>query len=301
MLLLGSIGTYSCAVVGDAIIQAMDHHALAHCLDGAVRAAHLAGAGLSGYFGKLSHSHVSTKSSPVDLVSIADRESEASLRGELRQVLPGAGFIGEESPGAAVLTDCGLVWIVDPLDGTSNYLAGLPVWSISIALCSLDLVPLLGVVHAPTLGKTWTAIRGNGAYANGELLHVRTEPPGGGLENAMLATGFPYDVSMGHSISTLTYYSKMQACFHKIRRLGSAAIDMAYVAEGIFDGMWESRLREWDTAAGLLLITEAGGLCEQLSGEPYIPGSPDMLAAATPQLLAMMRNVLAGDTDLPSC
>lgn len=279
----------------------MDHLALGQCLDGAVRAAHLAGAGLSGYFGKLSHFHVASKSSPVDLVSIADRESEELLRAELQRVLPGAGFIGEESPGEAVVTDAGLVWIVDPLDGTSNYLAGLPVWSISIALCSLDLAPLLGVVHAPPLGKTWTAIRSRGAYANGELMHVRTEPPGGGLENAMLATGFPYDVSLGHSSSTLTYYSKMQACFHKIRRLGSAAIDMAYVAEGIFDGMWESRLREWDTAAGLLLVTEAGGQCVQLSGEPYIPGSPDMLAAATPQLLALMRSVLADKSDPPTC
>ena len=278
---------------GGAIIQAMDDQTQAHCLDGAVRAAHLAGAGLAGHFGKLSHSHVSSKSSPVDLVSIADRESEEVLREELRLILPGAGFIGEESSGAAVITDCDLAWVVDPLDGTSNYLAGLPIWSISIALCSLDFTPLLGVVHAPPLGKTWTAIRGKGAYANGELMHVRAEPPGSGLDNAMLATGFPYDVSLGRSNSTIAYYSKMQARFQKIRRLGSAAIDMAYVAEGIFDGMWESRLREWDTAAGVLLVTEAGGYCEQLNGNPYIPGSADMLVAATPHLLAMMRSVLA--------
>jgi myo-inositol-1(or 4)-monophosphatase len=279
----------------------MDHLTLAHCLDGAVRAAHLAGVGLAGYFGKLSHIHVSSKSSPVDLVSIADRESEEVLREELHRVLPGAGFIGEESPGAEVVSDCGLVWVVDPLDGTSNYLSCLPVWSISIALCSLDLTPLVGIVHAPPLDKTWTAIRGDGAYVNGELMHVRTEPPGGGLDNAMLATGFPYDVSLGRSVSTIAYYSKMQSRFQKIRRLGSAAIDMAYVAEGIFDGMWESRLREWDTAAGLLLVTESGGLCEQLCGKPYVPGAADMLAAATPQLLAMMRSVLASEHDIPAC
>lgn len=266
-----------------------------------MRAAHLAGTGLTNYFGKLSHSHVSSKSSPVDLVSIADRESEEVLRAELRLVLPAAGFIGEESPEAEVVTESGLVWIVDPLDGTSNYLAGLPIWSISVALCTLDFTPLLGVVYSPPLNKTWTAVRGTGAYVNGELMHVRTEPPGGGLNNAMLATGFPYDVSLGRSSSTIAYYSKMQARFHKIRRLGSAAIDLAYVAEGIFDGMWESRLREWDTAAGLLLVLEAGGLCEQLDGKPYVPGSADMLAAASPQLLAQMRWVLAADYELPAC
>ncbi len=272
-----------------------------HYLDDVIRTAHLAGALLTSHFGKMTHAQISTKSSPVDLVSVADKESEALVRDELSRVCPAAVFIGEESVNLATVDEHQLCWVVDPLDGTSNFLAGLPIWSTSIALCTAHLEPLLGVIHAPTLGKTWTALRGSGAQVNGETLHVRRAPAGGGLENAMLATGFPYDVSLGRSATTIAYYSKMQGQFQKIRRLGSAAIDLAYVAEGIFDGMWELRLREWDTAAGVLLVLEAGGLCEQLNGEPYIPGAPDMLVSATPELLALMREVLGDPQPGPAC
>lgn len=270
-------------------------------LNDVIRAAHLAGVLLSGFFGKITHAQIATKSSSVDLVSIADKESEALLRQELRQVLPQAVFIGEESVNLATVDEHQLCWVVDPLDGTSNFLAGLPIWSTSIALCTAQLQPLLGVIHAPTLGRTWSAVRHGGAFANGESIRVRPRPAGGGLDNAMLATGFPYDVSLGRSDKTIAYYSRMQSQFQKIRRLGSAAIDLAYVAEGIFDGMWELRLREWDTAAGVLLVTEAGGLCQQLSGEPYIPGAPDMLVSATAELLALMREVLIDAQSRPAC
>jgi myo-inositol-1(or 4)-monophosphatase len=279
----------------------MERQRLENYLDHAVRVAHLAGALLYGYFGKVTHAQIATKSSPVDLVSIADRESESLVQTGLSQVIPDAVFIGEESSNLAVADEHQLCWVVDPLDGTSNFLAGLPIWSTSIALCTGRLEPLLGVIHAPTLNKTWTAIRGAGAHVNGEAMRVRAVPAGGGLENAMLATGFPYDVSLGRSHTTIAYYSTMQSQFQKIRRLGSAAIDLAYIAEGVFDGMWELRLREWDTAAGMLLVTEAGGLCEQLNGEPYIPGAPDMLAASTPELLALMRRVLSDTQIEPSC
>jgi myo-inositol-1(or 4)-monophosphatase len=108
----------------------------------------------------------------------------------------------------------------------------------------------------------------------------------------MLATGFPYEVSQERSSTNIDNFVRMQRHYQKIRRLGSAAIDLAYVAEGVFDGMWELWLKEWDTAAGMLLVTEAGGLCERIDGRPFVPGAPDVLVAATPELLASMRMIL---------
>lgn len=261
-------------------------------LNDTVTVAQQAGALLQGMFGNIRADQVSTKSSPVDLVSIADRQAEEMVRAGLASVLPSAAFFGEETSKAQPRANSGLCWVVDPLDGTSNFLAGLPIWSTSIALCTAELTPLIGVVHAPTFGKTWSAYSGGGACVNGVPMRVRAQPPGGGLENAMLATGFPYDVSLGRSETTIKYYSKMQSHFQKIRRLGSAAIDLALIAEGVFDGMWELRLREWDTAAGVLLVSEAGGHYSQLDGTPYVPGAPDMLVGATPELLGLMRAVL---------
>jgi myo-inositol-1(or 4)-monophosphatase len=246
-----------------------------------------AGRLLAGYFQRIDASQIDAKSSAVDLVSIADRESEALLRKLLGEVLPSAGFIGEESERSATHTE--LAWVVDPLDGTSNYLAGVPIWSVSIALCDARLHPLLGVIHAPILRRSWTAARGAGAWSGGRRLEVRRDPPGGGLANAMLATGFPYDVGGPLGRANISYFCQMQRVFHKIRRLGSAAIDLAYVAEGTFDGMWELSLSAWDTAAGVLLIEEAGGLVMRISGAPYTPGDSDILATATPELAAAMR------------
>jgi myo-inositol-1(or 4)-monophosphatase len=250
-------------------------------------AAQAAGELLLGYFQRIGNHQIDSKSSSVDLVSIADQSAEAMLKHSLGAILPPAGFIGEESsptPGAAELS-----WVVDPLDGTSNFLAGLPIWSVSIALCDANLQPQLGVIHAPLLGRTWQAVRGGGAWQFGTPLKVRTTPPGGGLHNAMLATGFPYDVCGELGQANISYFCHMQRTFHKIRRLGSAAIDLAFVAEGTFDGMWELALSPWDTAAGCLLVTEAGGLVQRISGAGYVPGDADLLAAATDELAEAMR------------
>jgi myo-inositol-1(or 4)-monophosphatase len=266
----------------------VDHTELQTLLIPAVAAAQAAGELLADYFRRIDASQIDSKSSAVDLVSIADREAEALLREYLARAMPSAGFIGEESappaPGTFETT-----WVVDPLDGTSNYLAGLPIWAVSIALCDHHLLPQLGVVHAPLLGRTWTTVRGGGAWCAGQRLAVRQTPPGGGLANAMLATGFPYDIAGQRGLANISYFCHMQRVFHKIRRLGSAAIDLAYVAEGTFDGMWELSLSAWDTAAGMLLITEAGGLVQRLDGSAYTPGDSAVLAAATPELAEAMR------------
>jgi myo-inositol-1(or 4)-monophosphatase len=266
---------------------------LSRLLDGAIDAAHAAGELLASYFGRLGAAHIRAKSSPVDLASRADDEAEHLLVRKLKNVMPTAGFVGEESAdgGFPATSHC---WVVDPLDGTSNYLAGLPIWSVSIALCTDELAPLLSVVHAPLLGLTWTGRRGGGAWVDGRRMHVRRDPPGGGLGNAMIATGFPYDVQVSRRGTNIGYFARMQRRFHKIRRLGSAAIDLAYVAQGVLDGMWELKLMPWDTAAGALLIREAGGVVERIRGGAYTPGDGDLLAAATPELLALMRSVLAG-------
>jgi myo-inositol-1(or 4)-monophosphatase len=233
--------------------------------------------------GNVERSAIRSKSAAVDLVSSADHHAERTIQRRLVDTA-GFGFIGEESA-LPELWQGNYYWCVDPLDGTSNYLCGLPIWCVSIALVTSDYSPLLGVVHAPVLGKTWTAVRGSGAFCNGVPVQVRREPPGGGLQNAMLATGFPYDVTTADEDTNVDLYCTMQRHFQKIRRLGSAAIDLAYVADGTFDGMWELKLRPWDSAAGVVLVREAGGLLCQLDGNPYSPGDPSVVASATPILL----------------
>lgn len=253
----------------------------------ATQAAHRAGHLLAAYFHRLDLAQIHCKSTPVDLASTADDEAEQLIRDLFTSKTPQFGFIGEES-GTTQGTDNEYCWVVDPLDGTSNFLCGLPMWSVSIALCTPDLLPVVGVVHSPVLNRTWTAVLGMGTELNGSPLTVRPHPPGGGLSNAMLATGFPYDICTGGKHTNLDNFNAMQSQFHKIRRMGSAAIDLAFVAEGIFDGMWELKLRPWDTAAGVLLVTEAGGLVSRFDRSPFTPGDVDLLVAATPELQSMM-------------
>jgi myo-inositol-1(or 4)-monophosphatase len=249
-----------------------------------IATAQAAGAMLLEVQGTIDRSAIESKSSAVDLVSHADSDAEEIIRARLTALLPEAGFIGEESPLPDMRAHA-LYWCVDPLDGTSNFLCGLPVWAVSIALVMSDLMPVLGVVHAPLLHKTWSAVAGGGATVNGEPARVRTIPPGGGLHNSMLATGFPYDVTTAATDSNIENYSTMQRCFQKIRRLGSAALDLAFVAEGTFDGMWELKLKPWDSAAGLVLVTEAGGHVCTLEGKTYTPGDVSIVCAGTRELL----------------
>jgi myo-inositol-1(or 4)-monophosphatase len=261
-------------------------------LSAALEAAGAASTLLLRYFGALGETRIKAKTSAVDLVSNADVEAEQAIREILARRLPQAGFIGEESPAQAG-ANADLNWVVDPLDGTSNFLSGVPLWSVSIALADARLQPLAGVVAAPVLGKTWSAYQGGGTRLNGAPCAVRQEPPGGGLHNAMLATGFPYQVTGGAADTNLANFDHMQRRFHKIRRLGSAAIDLAFICEGTFDGMWELMLQPWDSAAGILLVTEAGGCISRIDGSLFTPGNPDLLAAATPELLEVLQRELA--------
>lgn len=257
---------------------------LVELLAGATTVAIQAGEQLRAAQGGIEVSAIHSKSASVDLVSSADEQAEELIRAGLGELMPSAGFIGEESA-MPDLSAYEVLWCVDPLDGTSNFLCGLPLWAVSIGLVTSQMQPILGVVHAPLLSSTWAGAQGQGASCNGSPIHVRIEPPGGGLHNSMLATGFPYDVTTASTNHNIDYYSIIQRRFQKIRRLGSAALDLAYVAEGTFDGMWELKLKPWDSAAGLIIAKEAGALTCTLEGTAYTPGDLSLVAASNKALL----------------
>ena len=200
-----------------------------------------------------------------DLVSYVDQETERRLVAGLRQLLPQAGFITEEgTAGSDALTE-EFVWIIDPLDGTTNFVHGLPVYCISVALARhRELV--VGVVHEVGRDESFRAVRGGGAFCNDQPIHVTDVAE---LNNSLISTGFPYK-----NFSKLESFLKILGAFftrsHGVRRLGSAAADLAYVAAGRCEGFFEFDLNSYDVAAGILLVREAGGHVTQflLDGDP---------------------------------
>jgi len=196
-------------------------------------------------------SGVESKSSTTDMVSDADRAAERFLLERIRSARPEDGVLGEE--GASVEGTSGLTWVVDPLDGTTNYLFGYPVWSVSVACEDAD-GGVVGVVHDPTRGETFAAARGAGATLNGRP--VRTRAPRG-LDRALVGTGFGYDP--GEREFQGRVLAHMLPRVRDARRGGSAALDLAWVACGRLDGFYEWGIKEWDRAAGMLLVAEAGG------------------------------------------
>jgi len=188
---------------------------------------------------------VTSKSVAIDIATQMDRDSEKFIVDSLLTSRPDDGIIGEE--GSARPSSSGITWVIDPIDGTVNYLYGLPGWSVSIAAKDLDGV-LIGVVHAPTIGSTWTAFRGGGAYFNGRS--IRCNDPVA-LDRALIGTGFVYDVSKRASQGKVVAALLPQV--RDIRRMGSAAM-------GAFDGYFEIGLMEWDVAAASLVASESGAL-----------------------------------------
>jgi myo-inositol-1(or 4)-monophosphatase len=201
-----------------------------------------------------------------DLVSSADHAAEAAIARVIRARFPDAVFLGEESGRSGGRAD-GLEWIVDPLDGTNNFLQGLPIFCTSVACCRRG-QPVAGVVQEPLTGTVYSAVRGGGAWRStggagrGERLQVTARP---GLDGAFLATGFPF---RAHAALDL-YLAAFREVFleaRAVRRCGAAALDLAHTAAGIYDGFFEFRLSPWDVAAGVLLIEEAGGRVSDLDG-----------------------------------
>lgn len=196
---------------------------------------------------------IQTKSNVYDVVTRADKESEAYLIGEIQKNFPGHAILGEESgehAGTAAYR-----WVIDPLDGTNNYSQGLPVFTVSIGL-QYQGNTILGVVYAPYMNELYTALKGNGAFLNGKPIHVSEKPD---LAHSVLGTGFPYDkdVNPDNNASNL---SAILPSLRGIRRMGSAAYDLCCVAAGFLDGYWELSLNLWDMCAGGLIVEEAGGI-----------------------------------------
>jgi myo-inositol-1(or 4)-monophosphatase len=199
------------------------------------------------------------KSADTDLLTEIDLQVEAAVAEALRRRFPDEGFLAEES---GELIEGRGTWIIDPLDGTTNYAHDIPFFSISIAYAS-DAGVELGVVLDPIREEMFQAVRGRGAWLNGQAIQVSSTPD---LNRSLLTTGFPYDVRTAQA-NNLDHYADLALRTQGVRRLGSAALDLAYVASGRFDGYWELSTYPWDVAAGLLLVTEAGGVVSQTSGE----------------------------------
>jgi myo-inositol-1(or 4)-monophosphatase len=222
----------------------------------------------------------------IDLVTDADRASEAAVLGFLASRFPGAAVLAEES-GESGAGAGGLRFFVDPLDGTTNYAHGVPHFAVNVTVA--DGAGLAaGATLDPLRGELYDAARGRGATLNGERLghSGRAELPG-----ALLVTGFPYDIHARFD-EPLRIFGAFVRRARAVRRFGSAALDLAYVAAGRFDGFWEQRLKPWDVAAGILLAREAGALVTDLDGGDGMLESGDIVAAP-PALLAPMLAVIA--------
>lgn len=205
---------------------------------------------------------VDSKSNPADLVTEADRGAETAILQELSAHFPEHAILSEEGGGNAK-KDSDYLWVVDPLDGTTNFTHGFPVFAISIGLLEKG-KPVVAIVYNPIMGELFTAYKGGGALLNGLPIAVSSEE---NLQNSLLATGFAYD---RWSVTDTNYleFCHFTHISHGVRRLGAAAVDLAYVAAGRLDGYWERGLKPWDLAAGVLLVEEAGGLVTDYNGDP---------------------------------
>lgn len=209
---------------------------------------------------------------PTNIVTEVDKRSEAFIVGEIRKSYPGHTIIAEE--GGKTPGDKGRFWYVDPVDGTSNYARGLPMFAVSIAY-EEDGQMLLGCVYDPVRDECFSAERGKGAWLNNNRIRVSQTVE---LIDAMLVTGFPYDIHQENN--NLDHFNTIIKEVHVIRRLGSAALDQAYVAAGRLDAYWEIGVESWDIAAGSLLIEEAGGRVTTLDGADDYMKPPYAILAA---------------------
>jgi len=195
---------------------------------------------------------MNTKSTAIDLVTEIDQKSEKIIIEFIKKNYPSHSILAEESGLAASETE--YLWVVDPLDGTTNFSQGLPIFAVSIAL-QYKKETVLGVVYVPVVDQLFTAIKGQGAFLNGKRLQVSSKTD---LTKSVLATGFPYDIRE-NPINNLAYFNRLLLSARAIRRMGAAAYDLACVAAGFFDGFWELKLSLWDVAAAVLMVEEAGG------------------------------------------
>jgi myo-inositol-1(or 4)-monophosphatase len=206
-----------------------------------------------------------------NLVTEYDLRSEACIIEALRAATPDAAFLAEESGASG--NDADLLWVIDPLDGTVNFAHGIPIFCVSIAAVRSG-TTVCGVIHHPLLDETFTATAGGGAFLNGTRLAVSDTDR---LDRSILVTGFPYNVHENPG-RCLDQFRALVGRGLPVRRLGSAALDLAYTAAGRFDAFWEVHLNAWDMAAGALLVTEAGGTVTHYGGRPFVLGHDSIVA-----------------------
>ena len=249
-------------------------------LDIAATTAEQAGAILLKHFGKTLNIRYKDR---INLVTKADREAEQNIVRRLLKAFPAYGILAEEGTAMAGNTR----WIVDPLDGTTNYAHGYPVFCVSIALEREGGI-VLGVIYDPVRKEMFSAERGHGAFLNRNRMHVSKIRS---LGRALLVTGFAYDVHTTRD-NNLDHFTNFILKAQAVRRAGSAALDLAYLACGRFDGFWELKLHPWDTAAGSLLVTEAGGKTTDFRGKPFSIYGRETLAS-NGFIHRAMQNILA--------
>jgi myo-inositol-1(or 4)-monophosphatase len=234
----------------------------------------------------------------VDLVTVADRTAEKLIRARLSEAFPAHGIYGEE--GTRDRLEGEYRWYVDPLDGTTNFAHGFPHFCVSLGLeqrpaglePGRDGTLMAAVIYDPLLDELFTAERGCGAWLNGRRMNVSRTPR---LAEALVATGFPS--RKRHDSPNIHFYQEFTLRSHGVRRAGSAALDLAYIAAGRMDAFWEFNLNPWDTAAGLLLVEEAGGLITDFSGGPWHLDSREILASnglIQNELLGFFADMFAG-------
>jgi myo-inositol-1(or 4)-monophosphatase len=234
----------------------------------------------------------------VDIVTVADRTVEKLVRGRLAEAFPEHGVYGEE--GTRDRMEGPFRWYVDPLDGTTNFSHGFPQFCVSLGLeqrpadlkSGQDGTLVAGVIYDPMRDELFTAERGHGAWLNGKPMHVSRTPD---LAESLLATGFPS--RKRHDSPNIHFYHEFTLRSHGVRRAGSAALDLAYVAAGRLEAFWEFNLNPWDTAAGILLVEEAGGKVTDFAGAHFQLNSNEILSSnglIQDELIGLFRNMFAG-------
>jgi myo-inositol-1(or 4)-monophosphatase len=225
----------------------------------------------------------------ADLVTIADRESEALILSRIREHFPAHDVMGEE--GTRIETGSDYKWYVDPLDGTTNFAHGYPVFCVSLGV-EFRGQRIAGVIYDPTRDEMFSAAKGSGAQLNGQAIHVSSTAK---LAESLVGTGFPSHKR--HKNPNIHFYHQLTLRSHGVRRAGSAALDLCNVAAGRYEGFWEFNLNPWDTAAGVVIVEEAGGRVTDFSGGPFQIDSRETLASnghIHDELLSQFQEIFAG-------
>jgi myo-inositol-1(or 4)-monophosphatase len=220
----------------------------------------------------------------INLVTEMDLRSERAIVAVIHASFPGHGIVAEEE--TSNRSGSGYTWVIDPLDGTTNYAHGYPCFSVSIALEHNNEI-ILGVVYDPMRDEMFTARKGEGAFLNGKTIRVSMIDT---LIRGLLATGFPYDRKVSEK-NNMDYFHELLMASQEVRRDGSAALDLCYVASGRFDGFWELKLKPWDVAAGSLIVREAGGMLSDFSGTGFSIHDSEILAS-NGKIHGQMREIL---------